>query len=59
MAFVVGLSVWLPQQTLIYKISVPIYTALLVTMAWRAAARARFFEVNSVLRRTQIDKGVG
>jgi uncharacterized membrane protein YhhN len=47
MRFFSGLSVWLPQQTLIYKITVPIYTALLVTMAWRAAARVRFFEVNS------------
>ena len=41
----IGLSIWLPQQTLIYKICVPIYTALLITMAWRAAARVRFFEV--------------
>ncbi|XP_046642216.1 lysoplasmalogenase-like protein TMEM86A [Daphnia pulicaria] len=43
-ASMLGLSVWLPQQTLIYKMTVPIYTALLVTMAWRAAARVRFFE---------------
>lgn len=40
-----GLNMWLPQQALIYRICVPIYTILLVTMAWRAAARVRFFEV--------------
>lgn len=39
---------WLPSQALIYRICVPIYTTLLVTMAWRAAARVRFFEVKSI-----------
>lgn len=43
-ASMLGLSMWLPQQALIYKMTVPIYTALLVTMAWRATARVRFFE---------------
>ncbi|KZR97424.1 Transmembrane protein 86A, partial [Daphnia magna] len=44
-ASMLSLSMWLPQQALIYKMTVPIYTALLVTMAWRATARVHFFEV--------------
>lgn len=43
-ASALGLNMWLPQQALIYRICVPIYTILLITMAWRAAARVRFFE---------------
>lgn len=44
-ASVLGMSIiWFTQQDLIYKLFVPVYMLLLVTMLWRAAARVRFFE---------------
>lgn len=30
----------------VLAIGVPIYTVLLITMAWRAISRVQFFEVN-------------
>jgi len=40
-----GLSVWLPKQSAVYLIGVPIYTTVLMTMVWRAMARVQIFQV--------------
>ena len=49
-----GLRTWLPNPPLALLLGVPVYTAILLTMAWRALARVQFSEVAIILFGTHL-----